>query len=242
MFSAETDLWAVAAKQYLYKLKSHSGFALGFVATQIIALFSGGIGGFSSSGSNVMVTVTRYTSAVPFIYTSIWIFVLALTLTGRSDEKKDFSLVANRTSNHLANIGVLLSAWLYGGVGTTLLMGLQRWYLYFSSEQGEVIANGFYLTGRSLALALAAILLYLLLLTAASYLIGVLIRISYLFTVLLPAVLFAWARLNGNALQRIGTFFLREPSLSLFALKVLTAALVLFGFSVLISSRLEVNG
>jgi len=84
-------------------------------------------------------------------------------------------------------------------------------------------------------------ILYMLLISALGYLIGVLAQLNGAFIIIIPAVILGVLRVYTNFTLSVFKFFTLDVDLSRFVLKVIITAIILFGVSIFLSNRMEVN-
>ena len=240
-----TSLAETVKKQYFYKLKANIDSFSSLVGIQILAiLFS--LGGISSSGmggSFVNVNVKYYSSDMVLIFTLIWSFITAVTITTRPYRNHDFSFVTNRLSSSLSNILFLVTASVLGSITALLSANLLQVISYiFLDEQIYNIGNG----TQHMILGFTVSFLYLMLIGACGYLIGALIQVSKLFIPLFPILFIGLLFLegvvsNGFIVSNVYTFYAMESALILFIIKTVFTAVTLFIAAISILNRLEVR-
>lgn len=242
MYSAETKVLTVARKQYLYKFKSFS--FVGLIIMQLIVLFfsSSGIGMYGSGNGNVHISVKTYSSDIVIICTLIWIFVMAISLSKRGFKNMDFTLVTNRLSSSLSDVGLLATLSVLGGLTSSLSGFLLRFTMYFTTDASMMVQSSFNLPLPVLLQGMAVTVLYLFLVSAASYLFGMLIEVNKLLVFIIPALLFGLVRVQSELLITLIQFFTKETLLLAFSGKVILTAGLLFALSIIIYNRMEVRG
>ncbi|MHB1652643.1 MAG: hypothetical protein ACYCVD_09240 [Desulfitobacteriaceae bacterium] len=243
MFLKEIDLLIVSSRQYFYKLKAYMSLIYGLIILQIFALLSslGGVGIMGSGSGDLFISIKNYSANIAIVFTFIWIFVTAIILTTKQYKNMDFSLVTNRVSSNLSTIGFLLTACVFGGITSALFNVLLRVIMYFSLDRSQIILDGFYLAFSDLLLGIAIAILYLLLIAATGYFIGVLTKINIIFAIIIPAAFFGLAKVNSEFFTFVIGFFTSETSLTIFVSKVIITSIVLFGLSALLSNGMEVK-
>ncbi|GAB6171503.1 hypothetical protein JCM15765_09810 [Paradesulfitobacterium aromaticivorans] len=239
----EINLRSLTLKQYLFKLKGYSGLVYGLIITQIVALlFSLGPNGSVGSGTDgLSVSVKTYSANIIIFFSFAWIIVIAGSLTTKQYKDMEFSLVANRISSNLSNIGFLITCAVWAGISSTLMGVLQRMIMYFTLDRAMFMRDGFLTVPADLLLGAFVTSLYLILLAASGYLIRVIIEVHKVFVILIPAVLIGLLRSYTDSLIAIFNFFTSEHLLLFFTLKILSASIILFGMSILLSNRMEVR-
>lgn len=249
MFSPQAKIMAVAQKQFCFKLKANIGLMSTMIALQILAfLFSlSGTGQMGVSSNYFNLSVNYISNNLIVIFTAGWAFYMAILLTTKSYRNIDFAFVANRVTSNLANIGLLFTYSLIGGLTSVLAGVLLRVIGYFYFGSTNIVGQTFFTTSWELLIGFLAATFYILLMSAIGYFIGVLAQLSQVFSFLVPALLFGtWsieARSGGTTgiVLEVIQFFIHEGSLSIFALKVMTFVFILFMTAINLSNRLEVR-
>ena len=243
MSSQEVSLSSVTLKQYFYKLKAYSTLVNGLIILHIFALLIslGGVSNIASGNGELSLSIKYYSANIAIAFAFFWIFFVAINLTTKQYKNWDFALVTNRVSSNLSNIGVLFSACVFGGLISTLFSVLLRVVIYFTSDTSQIILNGFYPAYTDLLLGIAIAILYMLLIAAAGYFVGVLTQINILFALIIPAVIVGLTRVDYQYAKNVLEFFISEASPLLFVLKIIATSILLFGLSVLVSNRMEVE-
>lgn len=243
MSSNEVNLLSISCKQYFYKLKAYSSLVHSLIIVQMMALiFSlGGVGGSSGGNGELSVSVKSYSSNIVIVFSLFWIMFLAIQLSTKPYKKMELPLVTNRLSGNLSNVGFLMTAGVFGGVTSSLIGVLLRIITYFTVDRSQIVFNGFFLAYGDLLLGMFVAILYMLLISAFGYLIGVLVQLNTAFVIIIPAVILGVLRVHTKFALSVYKFFAFEVSLSMFVLKVIISAIILFGVSILISNRMEVS-
>lgn len=231
----------IARKQYRYKLKAIS--FLGLILLQIIALVLsiGGIGMHGASNQGIYVSVHNYTGDLVSIFTLIWIFFIAVGHTKKYARNIDFTLVSNRLSSMISDWGVLATVAVLGALSATLSRMVLWVALYLTVDHDMIITTAFRPAVGDLLVDITAFTLYALLGVAAGYLTGILIEISKLFAVIVPAVFLGLMAVQNDLFLRLIGFYTTESSLLFFAGKVAVSAALLFVLSLQIYNRMEVE-
>ena len=243
MFSNEVNLVSISIKLYFYKLKAYSNLFNWLILVQIVALlFSlGGVSSTGGSNNEVSVSVTHYSSNLVIVFSFFWIWFIAIQLTTKQYKNLETTMVTNRITENLSSIGYLLTACAFGGITSSLGGLLLRVIMYFTSNRSQLIFDGFYLAYSDLFLGMVVGILYMVLISAISYLLGVIARINMVIGAIIIALIIGLLRIYTNLAQMAFEFITYEVSLPLFALKVVTISIVLFGVSMLLSNRREVS-
>ena len=239
----KVNLLSISVKQYFYKLKAYTTLVYGLITAQLIALlFSlGGVSTMGSSSGDLSVTVKNYSANIVLIFSLVWIMFIALKLTAKQYTNIEIALVTNRITGNLSNIGILATACIFGGITASLSGVLFRVVMYFSFDRAQIVLNGFYLTSSDLLLGIIVAILYMFVISALGYFIGVLTQLNGAFAIIIPAVVLGSFKVYGDYSQAVLKFFTFENSLPLFALKVICIAIILFSASLLLSNRMEVG-
>lgn len=98
MFLTETNVWDIVRKQYTFKMKAYTGAFSTLVTIQIIAILLS-LGGLNTTGTTttegIGVTVKYFSGDLVIVFTVIWSFVIALTITKKAYRNADFAFVSN---------------------------------------------------------------------------------------------------------------------------------------------------
>ena len=244
MSSKEVNLLSISLKQYLYKLKAHTGLLNRLIITQMLALFfslAGGSGMMSSSNGELSVSLKTYSANTIIVFSFLWIVIVAILLTTKQYKKVEIPLVANRITGNLSDIGLLMTASVYAGITSSLAGVLVRAIMYLTSDRSKIVIDGFFLTFSDLLLGIVVAILWMLLISALGYFIGIVAQINLAFVILISVTIFGTLRVYTNFYLFVFKYFLAEVSLPLFALKVISLTVVLFGASLFLSNRMEVG-
>jgi hypothetical protein len=241
MFSTETSVLAITCKQYLSKLKAFSFSGLIIMQVVILTFGTSGVGMYGSSNGLLSLNVRNYTSDMVIIATMIWAFAIAIIQTKKQAKNIDFTLVSNRLTSCLSDIGILATISFLGALTSILSGMLQRVLMYFALEHSTIINSSFRPPLAVLAQDILAVTLYIFLLAAGGYLFGMLLEISKLFAFLIPALILGLARGQNSLFLDFLRFYITETSLLLFAGKVLLTTALCFALSILIYNRMEVR-
>lgn len=242
------SLTTVVKNQFLYKLKVYTGVFTSLVILQILALLfslNGNGGGGMNTTEGIEVNYTLYSIENVISFTFLWAFIYSIIMTTKTDWENSFSFVGNRLSNDLSNMLFLFVASVVGGV-LTILTGFTLRVLvhYFVSEE-ILIASNLIITGKELYSGMLTMTLQLFLFCAIGYLLGTITRMHRLLPILLPViiigVIIALVQANSDLLLRFITFYFDETNPWMFIIKIVVSVLLLFGVSILISSRTEVR-
>lgn len=237
----------IVIKQYLYKLKGHSGLIYSLIFVQLISvLFSmGTMSGMSSGGEFLHVTINTHSEDVFLIFAFIWMIVVTSFLGSQAYRSMDFSLVTSRKVSHATNMLLILTYALYAGITGTLMSLLQRMIMVQSLEGSEFIFGGLQIPLQDLILGVFVLTLYLLLLASVTYLIQMVSVLNKASGIALFIFFFAFGlgtvRIFGFDSANILHFYTEEGSLGLFVFKVVCSVVLLLGLSMLIARRMEVK-
>ncbi|OEF96614.1 hypothetical protein BHF68_08200 [Desulfuribacillus alkaliarsenatis] len=237
-------------KQYLYKLKAYMGLLFSMILVQLVGLlFSfGGVGDMRTHSDGIVMGVKTYSGDIIIIFTFIWAFVIAILFTTTTYRDIDFTLVSNRLTSNLSNIGYLLTISLAGGIGAMLLTFVLKIIVFFMRGAENLTIQNFFLTPYELVIGILAVTFYMILVMSIGYFFGMIAQINRIFVVLIPTFIFGGmlyeARLkspDNSIVVSVVQFFVQESSFAVFVLKVLMTAAVFFACATLLSDRLEVR-
>lgn len=243
MSSKEVNLQSISLKQYYYKLKAYSSLVHSLIIVQMIALlFSlGGVSHMSSNNGKLSVSVQSYSSNIAIVFSLFWIAFIAVQLVSKPYKKMELPLVMNRLSGDLSNVGFLMTVCVFGGITSSLVGVLLRVITYFAFDRSQIVFNGFFLAYADLLLSMCIAILYMLLISALGYFIGVLTQLNGAFVIIIPVVILGVLKVYTDFAQSVFKFFAFEVSLSMFVLKVFITSIILFGISIFLSNRMEVG-
>lgn len=245
MSLTKVSLIDVVKKQYLYKLKAYSQVFISLIFIQLLAvLFSmNGVGGMSSSNG---VEIKYFSAAMVVTFTMLWGFITAIIITTKAYRNDDFVFVTNRVSSNLSNAVFLLTASIIGGITAMLSTYLIKVIIYYFNSDLTIKSTTVMIAPNEFLLGTFSSILYVFLFCALGYLIGTLVQISKVFAVLLPAAFFGGLIIDGlrgreGVIANIFAFFITESSLTLFVVKIIFTAGLLFSGAFALSNRMEVR-
>ena len=239
----EVNLLSISLKLYIYKLKAYSNLLSWLIMAQILGLLLslGGAGGSGASNNEVSVSLAHYSSNMVIIFSFFWLWIVAAQLPRKQYKNLEAILVTNRIAGNLSNIGYLITACVFGGITASLGGVLLRVIMYLSSDRSQIILDGFFLAYTDLLLGMAVAILYMVLISAIGYFLGVLASINMALGAIIIVLIIGLLRVYSTFTQLVFEFFMFEISLPIFALNVIIMAIVLFGASIILSNRLEMN-
>lgn len=239
------SLAEVVKRQYFFKMKANLDSLSSLVWIQLLAMFFSfnptASMGFGSS--DVSIDVRYFTSDMVMVFTLIWSFVTAITITTKPYRYHDFTFITNRVSSSLSNILFLVTANLFGALTAMLSHNLLKMVWILSDEQHFYsLQAGFW----EHVLGILAAFLFLMLFSAAGYFIGTLVQVSKIFIVIVSAVVIGnlfFGALFGVIPPIVGVyqFYFKETSILFFLIKTLLSSAVLFTASISILNQLEVR-
>lgn len=246
MMSLSTaNLKGTVKKQFAFKLKANIDAFSSLIWIQLIAiLFSfGGSSSSMTSSDGYHIEMKYYSADLVIIFTMIWAFVTAITITTKPYRNHDFTFVTNRLSSSISNLFFLLSASMLGGITAMLSKYLLHVIGFFvSKEQLYTTATGAW----DLLLGVVVSILYIFCISSIGYLIGTLVQVSKLFAVFIPllvvGVLFLESFVEQEAsIINVFEFYTLETSILLFLIKMLFTTALFFLASFAILNRMEVR-
>ena len=248
MFSTGNSLLETVKKQYNFKLRLYMNLFISLVVVKVIAILftAGGTGSYGTGTGNIYFYEKFYSSNIIIAFTLLWAFFAAVLLTTRDYRDMDFVFIGNRLSSNISNMGFLVTASLAGGFTAVLGGVLLRVILYYSLGPYNILSDYYFVSLGDLSRAVLATFLYLILACALGYFCGILVQLSKAFVVILPALFFGTlitvsAREEAHLVDYVFNFIVEESSFTLFLVKVIFTAAILFGSSLLLSNRLEVR-
>ncbi|WP_141231526.1 hypothetical protein [Bacillus sp. 7586-K] len=247
MYLTEVKFADVVMNQFKYKVKAYIGLFSSLLIVQVFGLLMSlnGSSSMGTVGNAFSLSLNNYTGNIVIIFTMLWGFISAITITTKAYRNDDFTFISNRLSRNLANIFFLILASLIGGI-TALLSGyLLKVVMFFFVDEGFVILTNINITEIILGIFVTS--LYMILLSSFGYFIGTVVQLSKWFKVLLPILFLSYLFLTANTSEEttliveIGEFYLNEDSLFIFFLKIFITSILLFCFSIGLSNRMEVR-
>lgn len=232
-------------KQYFFKMKANIDSLSSLIWIQLLAMFFSfnAIAGSGFSHGSISVNIKYYTSDMVMVFTLIWSFITAITITTKPYRFHDFTFITNRVSSSLSNILFLATANLFGAFTAILSHNLLNVVWIFSDEKHFYsLQAGFW----EHVIGIFVAFLYLMLLSSAGYFIGTLVQVSKGFIVIISAlvigILFAGVLLGANPfIVNLYQFYFKETSMLVLLIKILLSAAVFFTASISILNRLEVR-
>ena len=246
MMSLKTiNLAETVKKQFVFKLKANIDVFSSLVGIQLLAiLFSlNGVGSMGMGATNLSVDVKYYSSDLVIVFTMLWSFVTAITITTKPYRNHDYTFVSNRLSSSLSNILFLLTASFIGSITALLSGNLVKLLVSILFKQGLF---HFYIGSLELMLGIGVTIIYVFFLSSIGYLIGTLVQVSKGFIILIPVLflgsIFLAASMHKEPLLiQIFQFYVLESSLLLFILKTLLTTVLFFIAAISLLNRMEVR-
>jgi len=112
---------------------------------------------------------------------------------------------------------------------------------YFKTGDTLILGEGFFLKSGEMLLGFYIAVMYLIVVSALGYFIGMLTQVHMLFAVVVPAAFLGMLIKAPHVIKSVLGFLTAETSVPVFSLKALGMAVLLFGSSILVSNRLEVK-
>lgn len=255
MYLIETNLFKLAKKQYLFKLKTNFGLFFSLMLVQIFAIFIslGGVGSATGGGPGLDINITFVSGNIAFVFTLIWAFTISTIVTNIKNKNIDFTFVSNRFTSNFSNIGLLITLSLYGGLTAALSSNLIKILFYYISDNQNVINSGLLASPQYILINIISTIFYIILISSIGYFLGSLVQLNKIFILLcsaaLPFVIILGLKLfspNMNStfidfIKNLINFYISESSLFIFTVKILITASVFFSGAVLLSNRMEVK-
>jgi hypothetical protein len=245
MSLTSANVTEVVKKQLGFKLKANIDAFSSLVGLQSLAmLFSfGGVSTYGISSNYFDMDVKFFSADLVIIFTMLWAFGTAITITTMQHRNQDFTFVTNRLSSGVSNVLFLLAASILGGVTAVLssfLLRVAGYFVYGPSLYGAEIVVGELLVGVFVTI------LYVFMASSIGYFIGTLTQVSKVFIILTPALivgtLFLDTAINRDpVVQKLYQFYFTESSLLLFFVKILLTAAIFFVASISLLNRMEVR-
>ncbi|WLR43070.1 hypothetical protein LC087_02315 [Bacillus carboniphilus] len=231
-------------KQFLFKLKANIDAFSSLILVQLVGiLFSlNGVASSGSGGAYYNLYVSYYTADMVIIFTFIWAFIIALTVTTRPYRAQDFVFITNRFTSNLSNLLFILICCLIGSITSILSGNLLKLIVYFFINDQFVNVHATFLEGLVTVIVL---FFYCGLISSIGYLVGSIVQLHKMFAFMIPIVFFGTLFLSANdensIMANTFTFFMKETNSGLLIFKIVIVASVLFSVSFTIINRLEVR-
>lgn len=236
------SLMQTVKRQFLFKLKANIDSLSSLIWIQLLAiLFSfGGVSTMWSSSGASSIEIQYFTGDVVVVFTMIWSFTTAITLTTKSYRYQDFTFVTNRLSSSFSNILFLLCVNILGSLTAILsgnLISVIK-YLFSNTQLYHIEMNGLDIVG-----GIVLTFLYLSMFSALGYLIGSFVQLHKIFAVLIPILILGpLFSMQGDALiVKLYQFYIEESSFFFFFLKSLLTTVLLLIPAISLMNRLEVR-
>ncbi|WP_404407445.1 hypothetical protein [Jeotgalibacillus malaysiensis] len=186
--------------------------------------------------------VTTYSTNVVFVFTVFWLLVTPAMITSKNYLYEDFSFVTTRLITQISNAIFFTAVTLIATIFTVMsgyliymIMSLVRPAQYFPGLSTIGSPGELFITG-------AGMFGYYLMAVAIGSLFGTLLKISKLFFVLIPAVLFFPVFLQTYVLNEwLFSFYVQESSLLIFLVKAIATALILYSLAIFLINKREVR-
>ena len=236
----------VVKKQFRYKLKANVGVFTSLVILQIIGLLFalGGNGGGSHHIAEVEISYTLYSIYNTIVFITLWALIHATLMTKKNTEDT-FSFVANNLTKDLSNIVFLTFASIIAAILTVLSAFSLRVIVHFFIGEDLLSRTTYTLTGGEVLSAIIVMTFILLFVCDIGYFLGTVSRLHSLLPRLLPVVIIGGfiglERMNPGWIETIISFYYQESNLFLYLLKMMLTLIILFSFSIFLSSRTEVR-
>ncbi|WP_064093973.1 hypothetical protein [Rossellomorea aquimaris] len=245
MFLTESKPWNVIKKQFFYKLKAYRGVYTSMIVIQLLALlFSlGGMGMGGGGSAIVSYEVNLYSVNLIIGFMMIWAFIISIVTTTKAYREDDFTFVTNRFTSHLSTILFLITASIVGAI-TTFLAGYTLKVIMFFITKGDIVTESVF---QISIWGFFGLILYLLLFASFGYTCGMLVQMSKIFIILIPALLFGSMFLMSQLLNKditlaeIGLVFAGESSFLIFLVKIFITVIPLLGLVTMLTNRMEVR-
>lgn len=242
MSLANSSMYSIIKKQYLFKLKSYSWFFFIMICAQIIGILADvfNIGGsMSFSYSTYTINIYKISTLQVFIFTVICIIGVIINLGFKEWKSIDFSFVSNSITSDISNIAFLITYGLFGSVTYSLSAAFVRIIRYLSMSSADIFEQGFFISSADILYSIVSSFFYILLFCSICYLLSVLVQKSKMFILVIFLCIASIPRFDIT--RGWITFYSQEHSLLMFIIKVLLSSILFFTASVLLSETMEVR-
>ncbi|NWO12326.1 hypothetical protein [Virgibacillus sp.] len=235
------SLSSIVWKQYQYKQKSYVGMYMSLMVLQLIAILISIEGTLYTGETTDVFTLNmhQYSADVAFFFTVIWGGISAILLTTKGYWIENFMFVTNRLSNHLANIALLTTVSIVGGI-TALLTKYVNVVIHYILRDEPIIQLST-LESSELIVGVLTMIFYILLASAIGYVYGIILQWNRFIAIVIPILLVGLSFGIGyiDLYATMYDFYLQETSFLLFIIKMLVTISVLFGLAIVLSNRKE---
>lgn len=243
MSSQVGKLSNIVKKQYYFKFKSNLDVFNSLVFSQLIAVVfsSGSTAGSGGTRGEFWYSIDFYSGDIIIVFSFLWIFIAAITVTTKQNRYDDFSFVASRVSSSLSNMFFLLTLSAIGSIFAAMAGFLPRALTFLFSEEVYYDTS---LTLYSFLISMAASFFYMMLISAVGYFIGACVQISKFFILLFVGLLFSSSISDSFTMSAPLLLFeliVNETQFWLFAAKVMFVSALLYTAAVIIFTNLEVR-
>lgn len=247
MFSTQWSVHELAKRQFLFKLNANGPAFSMLIVLQIIATVF--LGGASTSTSDYgsepfSLSYTTVSNDGQVGLTLFWALIVGFLLTSAAQRNESFVFVTNRLTFQLANFYFFCTAALLGGV-TTVMLGSVMKIITLAGGNAVIETAGLFSAPLEFFLQIFVMASYTLLLMLVGYTLGTFVQYSRIFIMLFALMWIGFMQFSffmlGTDTDSLLQFYYAEPSVWLFALKVLLSAAALFGISFWVTNRLEVR-
>lgn len=245
MYLEQSNILTIAKKQYFYKIRSYRGlfFHLMFVQTIAVLLSLYGSMTIGHGTSQMSVTVKYFSADLIIFLTLIWAFVTSIKLTTKDYRYNDYTFVTNRMTSNLSTILFIITTSFIGSAMAIFSGIFLRLITLLFREDTYISGQNFLYTFEELVTVLFVTALYIFLISAIGFFIGMLVQLNKAFVILVPVLFIGFFIFEGRTVGRIRAFefFVHETSLAIFTLKVAATTLPILSSVFLFSNRLEVR-
>ena len=243
----KASLGKTVINQINYKINSNLTAFLVLIILQLVGLLLAIANNtYSGSGNGqINIIINHASNDASISFGLICIFIFAIILTTKNWVNINFTLVSNHTSNWLSNIGVLVVFSVFGAITGSLTNIVLRFIILLRNGASEIMGYSFFVPVADIFKQFTVLFLYSVLISSTAYFIGSLTKLHKSLKLIVPVfiiiLLFYGNRIMGSWLFTKAKWFTGEDSLPVFTAKALIASAMIYGISLLISSRLEVR-
>lgn len=243
---SQVNTFDATKKLFRFKLLAYSGTFVSLIGIQILGLlFSlGGVSMAGTGGNNMMLSVHNFSANIIIVFTIMWGFVIAMTLTTKPYRLADFVFVTNRITSHLSNIIFIVFASIIGGItamlsGYVLKVGIFFWY----GAESVVFQP---ISFTELVVGIITTIAYVALFSAIGYFVGMLVQLNKAFGVVIPVMFIgtlitAGRRGEESVIYSIFRYYVNDASLWVFVITVFVLCYALFYGATILTNRMEVR-
>jgi len=242
----EPDFVEAVKTQFLFKLRAQYGIFSTMIIVQLVAiLFSFGESSVGSGMNNIHIHSTGYAGNILLFLTFAWAGMMGFRLTLKQSKDVMYTFVTDRKTNHLANVLMIATLSIVGGVSAYLISFIFKITMYLWRGTDTLLfiekpAVSFLLIG------MVGTILYMMLVASLAYFIGEIIQFHKVFVIIVPVFILGMLIVSVNYgymewYSNILPYYIFEKNFIMFIVKTLSTSVIALFLAALIGQRLEVR-